>query len=675
MKAPDRSILDEAREIFYKDPNIIGIGIGQMRVNNEIRDDEYALLIYVAHIYPGYKIPKDFMGLKTNIIDPLSYFSSTTVDVMRDHIISADLGNIDWGRLHELHMPNASLVQNLTAKVRDFGDVCVVEDDGTFVKTKPDGSLWIDYLEPYRLFRTIHGDDYDFVTFFPDGSFPNSSSFSVGIHNDVQGIGLGPYDTRAYWRSVRLQQFHSIRIGHFPYWRHTMLQELAHRWGCYANYKDPITGDTKSDHRLPWPLDSHWSNEFDDDKSPMDYNSYEWIELPNGQFRQVFLTSDQHVYSGLDLYLMGLRDSNDVGEFKILRDVQPVSGSFTDFTANPVTLNVQDFINHEGVRIPSSSDSPKYWREAFVVLTSDINQVQTFVNTVDSLRIRWKNDFIEATEGLGKIDTFLSTLFRLTHISNIVAVGAYYADIDQHQHALVATSNKVSELWWSSFHGEQGALTQWHANNIKDSAFTLPHWEGVLIDDTPGNIVAIAGYYSNNDQYQHTIVATTNGKVQEFYWNPAVGGQVGQDVVTQFPSGSVVAIAGYYSNNDQYQHTIVATTNGKVQEFYWNPAVGGQVGQDVVTQFPSGSVVAIAGYWANIDDRHHTIVASKDGKVYEIYWKSGQAGIEGQYVLTEFPSGSIVAIAGYYAENDKRQHVIVGTRDGSVRDFSFISHL
>jgi hypothetical protein len=215
-------------------------------------------------------------------------------------------------------------------------------------------------------------------------------------------------------------------------------------------------------------------------------------------------------------------------------------------------------------------------------------------------------------------------LFRLTHISNIVAVGAYYADIDQHQHALVATSNKVSELWWSSFHGEQGALTQWHANNIKDSAFTLPHWEGVLIDDTPGNIVAIAGYYSNNDQYQHTIVATTNGKVQEFYWNPAVGGQVGQDVVTQFPSGSVVAIAGY---------------------------------------------------WANIDDRHHTIVASKDGKVYEIYWKSGQAGIEGQYVLTEFPSGSIVAIAGYYAENDKRQHVIVGTRDGSVRDFSFISHL
>ena len=43
--------------------------------------------------------------------------------------------------------------------------------------------------------------------------------------------------------------------------------------------------------------------------------------------------------------------------------------------------------------------------------------------------------------------------------------------------------------------------------------------------------------------------------------------------------------------------------------------------------------------------------------------------------LIEDTPGSIVGIAGYYAENDKRQHVIVGTKDGNVHDFSFISHL
>ena len=121
--------------------------------------------------------------------------------------------------------------------------------------------------------------------------------------------------------------------------------------------------------------------------------------------------------------------------------------------------------------------------------------------------------------------------------------------------------------------GEQGVLTQWHAIAINDSAFTPPHWEGIVIEDTPGGVVGIAGYYAENDQYQHVIVGTT------------------------------------------------------------------------------------------------------DGKVHEIYWKIGQQGIEGQYILTQFNANSIVGIAGYYAENDTGQHVIVGTKDGNVYDFSLISHL
>jgi hypothetical protein len=63
-------ILNNARKIFYKDPNVIGIGIGPRRVNN-IKRNEQALLVYVAQklpemdLAPAYIIPKDFMGLKT----------------------------------------------------------------------------------------------------------------------------------------------------------------------------------------------------------------------------------------------------------------------------------------------------------------------------------------------------------------------------------------------------------------------------------------------------------------------------------------------------------------------------------------------------------------------------------------------------------------------------------
>ena len=229
-------------------------------------------------------------------------------------------------------MPLEYLLSTLTsARIQDFGDICVVEDDGTFVKINANGHPWVDYVEPYRLFRTLHGDDYDFVTFFadPQAGFPiGSTSFSVGVYNDIRGIGLGNYDNGTAWGfiSQRLQQFHFIHYGHFSNWRYVMLQEFGHRWACHANYKDPGTGTAMTDHRLIGSL-SHWSHELDDDKSAMDYSNYDWIDLPNGQFQKLFLSSDERSYCGLDLYLMGLCRTNDVGEFKMLRNPQLVSGT------------------------------------------------------------------------------------------------------------------------------------------------------------------------------------------------------------------------------------------------------------------------------------------------------------------------------------------------------------
>ena len=414
-----QEILKKAREYFYKlDSNIIGVNIAPRRVGKRVQPNEYSLVVYVlqkkpkSELDPAKVIPKEFMGLKTDVWNPISADApKTTVDFVTEHEVSDDLSAIDWVRLHELAVSAETLpTVPHAANVQDFGDICVVQNDGTVVKTAPDGTQYVDFVRAYQLFRTLHGDDYDFVTFFVDtasGMPPVCGcSFWSGIYNDVTGIGLGPFNGRPGWGTSRLQGFHFLNQGHFPSWRYVMLQEFAHQFAAFARYRDPVTGATMTDHLLGGVL-GHWALNLDDDKSPMDYDTNNWVELPSGQFRRVNLNSDERTYCNLDLYMMGLLGPREVGEFTLLRNVVPVAGSTTDFAATPVRLNIQNFIAQEGSRAPNVAAAPKSWREAFIVLTNDIHRVHDLADTVDFLRLRWEQDFMEATKGLGRLDTVL----------------------------------------------------------------------------------------------------------------------------------------------------------------------------------------------------------------------------------------------------------------------------
>jgi hypothetical protein len=39
-------------------------------------------------------------------------------------------------------------------------------------------------------------------------------------------------------------------------------------------------------------------------------------------------------------------------------------------------------------------------------------------------------------------------------------------------------------------------------------------------------------------------------------------------VIAQFPANSIVAVGGFYSEDDQVEHLIIGTTDGKVQEVF-----------------------------------------------------------------------------------------------------------
>src|SRR5438093_1271098 len=73
-----QKVLEKAREYFYKlDPNIIGVRIGPRRVKKSVRPNQYALVVYVLDKKPESQldhakvIPKEFMGLKTDVWAPL----------------------------------------------------------------------------------------------------------------------------------------------------------------------------------------------------------------------------------------------------------------------------------------------------------------------------------------------------------------------------------------------------------------------------------------------------------------------------------------------------------------------------------------------------------------------------------------------------------------------------
>ena len=181
----------------------------------------------------------------------------------------------------------------------------------------------------------------------------------------------------------------------------------------------------------------------------------------------------------------------------------------------------------------------------------------------------------------------------------------------------------------------------------------LAHFDG---------IVAIAGYFAASDNYQHVIVATRNGDVHEVYFKGG-GAAIGQTRLAHFDG--IVAIAGYFAASDNYQHVIVATRNGDVHEVYFKGG-GAAIGQTRLAHFDG--IVAIAGYFAASDNYQHVIVATRNGDVHEVYFKGGGAPI-GQTRLAHFDG--IVGVAGYFGAGDNYQHVIVATRNGDVHEVYF----
>lgn len=408
-------MIEQAKAKYYADPNVIGVGIANRRVGQRSHDDEIALVIYVkeklpvGEIRPEFAVDAEFNGMGTDVVAPFGADAPReALGFQEGHHHSDDMGFIDWPRLHEQWLAEAGGTVEWHGSVQNHGDICVVEDDGTLVKTVG-GSQTVDWVQAYKLFRSRNADVYDFVTFITDsdtGMPPQGgSSWYRFVFNDTQGIGLGNFDQRSAYGSSRLQGIIFMNQGHFPIWRYVMLQEQGHRWASFAKYRTSADGPNRTDHLLGgW---GHWTLDFDDDQSPMDYDIYDWV-ADNGNFRRMSLTSEERVYCNLDLYLMGLLGYTEVGDFNLLSDVSLISGN--EYSATVRSLDIENIRWAEGPRVPSVGNAQKTFKHAFVVLTGDIEASHDLIDEVDALRLRFERDFYEATKRLGRVDTTLGPL-------------------------------------------------------------------------------------------------------------------------------------------------------------------------------------------------------------------------------------------------------------------------
>lgn len=409
-------LIEAAKKAFYQDPNVIGVGVGERRKEGLVHHDEVALIVYVkaklpkADVNKDYFIPSAFQEMVTDVVAPFgSDAPQEALGFVEGHWHSDDMSFIDYPRLHEQWIAEAGGEIAWHGRVQDRGDVCMIEDDGTLIRTIG-GQQVVDWVRAYKLFRTTHPDIYDFVTFFTDSAHgmppQGGSSWYRFVFNDTRGIGFSPtFNERAAYGSSVLQGIMFLNQGHFSNWRYVVLQEQGHRWGCFARYRDSATGPNQTDHLLGgW---GHWALSLDDDLSPMDYDIYNW-EASNGNFRRVSLTSEERAYCNLDLYLMGLLGEREVGDFYLLSGISPISGNL--YSASKKQLNIHNIIWAEGARVPNVATSQKLFKNAFVVLTGDMDKVHDLVDQVDFLRLRLEKDFYEATKTLGRIDTTLGPL-------------------------------------------------------------------------------------------------------------------------------------------------------------------------------------------------------------------------------------------------------------------------
>jgi len=272
----------------------------------------------------------------------------------------------------------------------------------------------LDVVALAKKFFASHPDNYDQLVIWTDAPvITDAFAYETTVKNEIRGIGIDTYDLSADFGSGgRLRSLAVMDwLGKYPdnplqkflgenNTVSLMGQECGHRWLAFLEFLDHTR--QRSDALLGRDL-AHWSFFFDSDASVMEGNDIE--DLGGGSFRTVGAVQR---YSLLDQYAMGLVPDTAVPPFFYVESPTNMSASRTRESAPEVgiTFNgtrrevlIQDVIGVLGARSPSSADSARVHRQAFLYIvsagkTADSGQVAK----IDGIRRAWETFFLQATD-------------------------------------------------------------------------------------------------------------------------------------------------------------------------------------------------------------------------------------------------------------------------------------
>ena len=404
------SLARSVRSGLLKHPGVLGVGHG-WKITAGKPTQQYAVLIYVrekrslAELPREQRIPKLLDGVPTDI-RVVGEAKGRQADEHEHRFL-------DYVKLHkELAKASPTKAPPSTVHDRNIGNVAVIEDDPShsfIIPAKKD----VDWVSAFQKFRLTHPDNYDFVTFWSDFEVDCScGAFYCGLVNPTKGVNWSACIAggRAGWNSQRLFGFmYFIRDDDAA-----LLQEIGHHWMAYTGFKYKKTDAQVSYEICLGHEPGHWSSFFDDDASPMDYDeselglpsgvSLDWVDNGDGTFTPKHIGPGQYHYSNLDLYLMGLIPSKDVGEFFFIKNPKKVGGKIR---GTRVTLNVKNIIWANGTRRPSEAKSPKSFKNAFILLTKNASTATPQAQKIDAVRQHLTEVFAAATDNRAQLITTL----------------------------------------------------------------------------------------------------------------------------------------------------------------------------------------------------------------------------------------------------------------------------
>lgn len=276
-----------------------------------------------------------------------------------------------------------------------------------------------------RKFYRTHADRYDQLVIWTDEELTpeDAFAFEVTVANDIAGIGFDRFDASGQFGSNDLSSLVQMdAISNFPEdpsakflgensTLSVMGQEVGHRWLAFLHFSDHNRQNSQA---LLGRDSGHWSFFFNSDASVMEGNRIQ--DLGGGTFRT---TAAVERYSLLDQYAMGLvRDIDVPSTFyvenptglpaNIAADSAPRVGVTFSGTRRDVLIN--DVIEVMGARQPSSADSPRVFRQAFLfVVGRGRTAAPAAIAKIDRIRRAWEPFFARAVDNRARVETRLSS--------------------------------------------------------------------------------------------------------------------------------------------------------------------------------------------------------------------------------------------------------------------------